>query len=1540
MKKSLKRILAIICCVAVVLTGISVDNLFDKGVQAAEASATSVMSLNIESVNNMLGMATGGFLNIPYTGVASDYAGSGGNFLDAAFAEKYITFDGGMTYEDLSEGLDKFYVANNSILQMNWATRTTPFTDGWSFTIAAGALLPYRSTNGTAYMALDREYTFTFANREGGGNLVRLTAYYVTSFGMKVDTEYGNGLSASTVFELADAATNQIKDYRTKYTYVYNDSAYADYIDISGYAFSELDSASVKLRYILDNGTECFQFENWGNARNTLTIGDQIILREGLPIYYTGTDGYNYKALLDGTYVYECVASNAQHNQVFVGMKYDSTKNVFGINTNANGVKTVAQSATNLEQYVNIVFDSNSQNQITDTTATTNILGEMIAEEYIQIADYTVKEASALGMVFRFIPSANVLQLGFGEAAVDALEVGDQIILKAGMPIVYKVSGSKLSSATLDNSYAINVLENDGTNMTLQYVLTDTYGLSGVASKGSDNGYASSGFMNMLFNEDIPTGETFQEVIKDAKGNPISDSLLKEGYFTISGYTYDDLKSVITLKAFNISALRAFRFVYTIPGVAFEDGDVAMWKAGLPISYNVSAGGTTKHKTIYLDKDYGFVYNGATSSFVYDSSLVSQPEEPPVGATLNIHTQSQQTGSNGRTDLYYTSSETILADAEVANILSNEKTANYIDMCGVDTASLISNNVSIKFIPSAACLQIVWGDDLSWVEEGGLITFTAGMPIYYTSDNAEKRAVLEKTAVYEITDVDGATIKVEKHVPTVKYELATNDLGTGLSTSNNSNSTINILNAETGANNVLDDAARVYSNLSATTIEEYVDFFGMTSNEMTDYGVTIRFIKDGAAQVLQILWGTSMDAMQNGDELVLKKGLPFTYTTQGDETKKIVLNKDYTFVVHDGNATNTKILKIKTVQEDVIPKFTFRTESALTGADGRTNLYYTPNVEIEADNEVNNILTNDETAGYIDMCGVNTDTLLANGVKIKFIPADSCFQIAWGSDLSWVKVGDIITFKEGMPIHYVSGGDDKHAVLQKTVVYEITSINGTVIQVDTHVEKVEYKLDTVPFGTGNSTTKDPNSIIKILDPKTGANNLLDDANRTYAPLSTDTIANYVDVCGLTAQEIQDCGMSFRFIRDGGTQVLQILWGTSASELEVGSYLIFRKGLPFTYTTTDGSPKTVVLDKDYIFEATGGNATHTRVFNYVTTTAVTRKEWSMKNGAIYNTARGTGEGYYNNISLETSELTEDLKSLRVTMDAVTLAEYVDFAGIDPSRYVDLGIQALVVIDGNTKVVQLRWGETTSLVKAGDEIIFKKGMPITITQNGEKTVYELDADYVFTISKHTDGANGYRITTSKIDDFNVVITVDGVEVLNGLYKTGTELDLEQYRNTAAGRVMSIQVNGVTTQNTSLVVAEDTNVVILNRSDICIVVFKDEGVVVATREYLLTDENVKLPYAPDKDGYDDSWEKFELKNGVIYVNAIHTLKASTHPTIKLSGVVIEETDKPANNSNATSPQTGDGATTVAWIVVSAAALMFVILKLAEKNKARKER
>ena len=1549
MKKSLKRILAIICCIAVVFTGISVDNLLGKGVQAADQTATSTISLNIESLNNIYGWSTGGFVNLPYTGVASDYANNGFNFLDAAFAEKYITFGGGMTYEDLTEGLNSFYVATNSILQMNWSYRTKAFTEGWSFTIAAGALVPYRTNNGTSYMALDREYTFTFADGASYGytNVIKMSACKVTSFALTVDTLFGNGISANSEFHFANAATNDIKNYNTKYTAIYNDSQYADYIQISGYDFSELEGASMKIRYILDNGTECIQFENWGDVRNTLQVGEQVIFKEGLPIYYTGTDGLNYKALLDGTYVYECVGSNDQNTHLFIGTKLDTTKNVYGLYTNPTGWETNPQSASNPEQFINVTFDSASSSTITDTTGNFDFLGETVAEDYIQVADYTVQEARALGMAFRFIPSANVLQLGFSETAVDSLEVGDKIILKAGMPIIYKVSDSRMSSATLDDSYVFTVAENNGTNMRLTCALTGTYGLTGNANKGSDDGFSSTGYFNMFFNGDIPTDESFQEVIRDANGTPASDSLLQQEYFTISGRSYDDLKSVITLKAFNISALRGFRFVYNVSGITFEDGDVVMWKEGFPISYSVTAGGMTKQKTIYLDKDYGFVYNGASGTLVYDSSLVSQPETPEepeeTVSVLNIYTEAQYTSPEGRTNLYYTADVAVVADAEVANILSNAETAGYIDMCGVDVATLTANNVGIKFIPGASCFQIIWGDDLSWIEKGDLITFTEGMPVYYYSNGEERHAVLAETVVYEITEIDGASIKVEIHVPTVEYAIATNDVGTGVSSNPDANTNINILNPETGANNVLDDATTVYAPLGASVIAEYIDFFGMTVDEISNHGVTIRFIKDGGAQLIQILWGNAMDALETGDELVFKQGLPFAYTTTNGETKKIVLHQDYTFVAKDGNADNAKILGLKPEEDDevIVPNLTFRTESALTDADGRTNLYYTPDVAITADAEVNNILENDETASYINVCGINKDTLLGNGVRIKFIPNESCFQIIWGDDLSWIEAGDLITFEAGMPIYYTVDGEEAHAVLQQAAVYEITSVNGSVIQIDTYVETAEFALNMAQFGTGTNAGPDCNSILNILNPETGASDLLNDANTTYSPLSAETIANYVEFFGMTADEMDSHGMSLRFIRDGAIQVLQILWGTGASEVPVGSHLILRKGLPFTYVATDGSTKKIVLNKDYIFEATAGNADHIRLFNYVTTTTVIEKEWALENGTIYNAAYGDGaESYYNNISMAASELTDDISALRYTLDAVTLAEYVNFAGIDSSRYADLGIQVTIIIDGDIKVVQMRWGDTTPLVEAGDEIVFKKGMPIIISENGAKTVYELDADYVFTLYEHTDSANGFQMITTKMDDFNIVITVDGEEVVNGLYRTGTEIDLEQYRNEAVGKVMSIQVNGVATQETTFVVSEEAEVVIVNRSDICIVVFMDEGKEVAAREYLLTDEDIKIPYTPDKDGYDDSWEDFEITNGVIYVNAIHTLRPDNHPVIKLSGVVIEEETDTTENNVATSPGTGDYVNIATWMLISTVAMAFVVLKLTEKNKARNER
>jgi len=125
------------------------------------------------------------------------------------------------------------------------------------------------------------------------------------------------------------------------------------------------------------------------------------------------------------------------------------------------------------------------------------------------------------------------------------------------------------------------------------------------------------------------------------------------------------------------------------------------------------------------------------------------------------------------------------------------------------------------------------------------------------------------------------------------------------------------------------------------------------------------------------------------------------------------------------------------------------------------------------------------------------------------------------------------------------------------------------------------------------------------------------------------------------------------------------------------------------------------------------------------------------------------------------------------------------------------------------------------------------------------------------------------------------------------------------------------------------------------ICVVMFRDQGQVCAIREYLLTDTKPALPYAPDMDGYDDSWEEFKLVNGVVYVDAIHTPK-QIHPVVKLTGMEVETSDdvkEDVAGDGQTSPITGDGANAVGYMAAFVAAMWLAVLTMKKCKNGNEE-
>lgn len=1213
MRKTMKRILAIICCITVVLTGISASNILKRGVKASAGAIAGNLTIVSEGMTLPLNR---GELNLGYQTDVTDYGLYGDDFLTAAFIEEYVTFDGGMTSADLMEGKFQFCVATGDILQFNWNQRNASFKDGWSFTIAQGAPISYRtnaSGNPIAYLALEKEYTFTFQEGDGTyGNYVKVTGCYVSEFSLGSLNLWGNGLQGTSEIYFAKNLT------RTPGAYTYNEmqdeEVYADYISISNKKFKDL-AGDVKIQYIVSDGAQCIQFLEWGSLRSTMKMNDRVMLRKGLPIYYTDTTGAACRAVLDATYVYQCMGPNPDNTQTFLGVKLDATTS-YGLNTNATGEATVSQNGgLGNEQYVNLFFDKKIA--ALASHAQREMLADPIVDDYIQIKGMTLEEAKAKGIALRFIPGAGCLQLAFSADLVDALEAGNQIVFKAGMPIVYVHEGV-LYAATLDKDYIIIVNAKNGNSLHVSYTLTDTYSLA-----GSVNG---------------PGKED-----KNYYDIPIESNAFSDATSGINGSFGDVWKEYLTLSAHTTAALTAdqarmnwylidgYRILRPYTDITFADGEVLTIKEGLPFTYTTTAG---KAKTVFLDKDYGFVYNKASGSFVYDPTIQGEPK--PV-----------------------------------------EK----VKIFGLDT--------------------VPYG---TWEEVGNQVF--------------------------------------------------------------NSSITKNPFPAEKAYRKALHD--------SADTVG-YLDYSGCADAKKIKENTNLFFIlADASTQVIQVQFTPeAMKALKVGDKIVLRKGMPIAYD-EADAEAVATLDNDYAFVITEKNDNSVA------VRTELIGSFSLRDV-----------FYHAP-----------------EGVNYTDV-PYATSADLADATAMDSVRLDETIMKNYMES----SVGDFETLRE------------KGYYLQ---MFTIDAFRGLRIN--------------------------------------------------YAKL----------------------------------------------EFKPGDVIIFKKGLPLTYTTTSGKTKTVYLDDTYGYRK---NEQTAFVYDPTLKEIVPPEKIEIQftdDEGVYTNAHDGYMGF--NLSLEGGALETTTYLYPDFLADPTNYGYVEVEGYSTQELRNKGFEVLFLPSvGVVQVIgTLKW-------KEGMKLSLKKGLKVSYVDGVAKEAV-LTKDYAYQVVMEEG------VPTLKKASYPVTVKVDGKQCLSGEYKFGAKIDLSQYQNKKKGKVMVVKVNGEAIEGTTVVVSQSMQIEVENRSDICVVVFRDNGKTCAVREYILTDKNIKFPYAPDMYGYDDSWEAFELVNGTIYVDAVHT-KKKLHPIVKLRGVAVEEPeeslDTEEDKGQITSPTTGDSMVPGVWLICSAMAMMFLTFSIADKKR-----
>ena len=886
-----KRIVAGICCLMLVVTGLYIAE--PQQAKAAEPSGTMSITTTIYGYSSVGSSYAhpDGYMNLGYTTTATDYKSNGQNFLDATFAEKYITYGGGMTYDDLVNGMLSFYIATGNILQFNWANRTDAFTVGWFFTIAQGALLPYVNSSGaTSYMALDKEYKISFGAGNGDNEyVISITGLKATTYSLGNLGIWGNGTgNATSQIVFTD---DNVRNYQSgQYHRFEADESYAEYFQLGDMTYEELVSNHVQIQTVLDGSDRCIQFVNWGTLRERLKAGDQLIFYKGLPINYKDSSGTICKAVLDATYVYECIGSNSDNTQVFYGVKLDDTTSTYGISTQASAITTVAQGT---EQYWNISMTGNTNSS---HAVNTDVLTDKVAEPYLKVAGYTVKEARDLGIAFRYIPNANVIQIGFSKNAVAGLKAGDTIELKKGMPVVYMYNNA-LCAAKLDADYTITITANNGTNLGLTWVQSGTFGLSG--NIGTPIVEAGSYYYDVYFAETL-----FEDAKSTFQGSFYSDKAslreLIRQYFTVKGKTAETLTSDgWDLRRYNLSGFQALRFYCPTGKWNLADGDYVLFKKGFPITYTTKE---NKTKTITLDKDYGFRLSG--TAFTYDSSINSGTQEDPKPTYLNFglvdNTKSFVDGDQVVKFNLPLKEGAIATQPVLVNLLTDESASTFITVKGYTNEQLVNDGVCFRFYPQAGCIQIDPGSRCT-MSDFSEITFKRGMTISY-EDNGSKKATIDNDYEYQVTDNWNGTYTLEKagtEEQVDEYEITLTGPAGSFEEQGVVKVNLPISGGVIAGNYVFTDI------MKDAVARGYLTVDGYSTEQLSEADFHALYLP--TAGVIQLAFGNV--ELKDGMEITFTGGMSVSYV-DGNNKKRAILKQDCTYTVSYEEESNVYVMKV------------------------------------------------------------------------------------------------------------------------------------------------------------------------------------------------------------------------------------------------------------------------------------------------------------------------------------------------------------------------------------------------------------------------------------------------------------------------------------------------------------------------------------------------------------------------------------------------------------------------------------------------------
>ncbi len=733
---------------------------------------------------------------------------------------------------------------------------------------------------------------------------------------------------------------------------------------------------------------------------------------------------------------------------------------------------------------------------------------------------------------------------------------GSYFTLKQGAELPY-VNGSGNANMALDVTYTFKFKATANTAWWNEVEITRVKETSFGMNTGEwGNGNASNTLTNSAFtNADSVTGYTtkYQRIDNDEK---------YVDYINVAGLDLLTLESTYGAKIQYIldGSNKLIQFTWGTLKDVLKTGDQIILKKGLPVPY--MAGGVSC--IAYLDSDYVFqvVGSNADNTQVF-RGLAYDPAANQFTLATGAKNFFDESGIQKiNLGFTYTDSTTSLT-GPYTNMYAGEMVKDYIEISSCTLDEINATGANLYYIAAAKVLQFEYNAALKAIlKPGDTITFKKGMPVIINDTSKLVSATLANTYECTMTDTGMNIVQVDDYSLTgssypVYTEGATKyirlDYTTGLFT-----------DFPNGEKDLTAADAGLY---------DYINVNGVTGTALKDAGYYFKIYKPGNTFFRLYKSGTDFP-VNSGSTIVFKKGLPVDYTA-GGVVKRAVLDKDYGFVYNGTNYVYDPAITFPEAPAGL--EYGLTTKLNVTSGGNENGVKYWDSAitgtQVAYTSYDWGTVTDADKDAYIDWSHVTNADVVKAGTTVKMILASDATKIVrillTDAAIAALRNGDYITLKKGMPL--TTNNNQVITVLDKD--YEINIVNNDGVS-----PTVNFTIPAGDFALNAA----------------GANQQGPEGTQFYVPMgysdpyfadiaagrqvvSFNELQNFLLVSGKDTAALLADGWDIQLLHSEAKQ-FRIRYVTAPGVNDTAVILL--KGLPVTYTSTDGTYKTAHLDKTY------------------------------------------------------------------------------------------------------------------------------------------------------------------------------------------------------------------------------------------------------------------------------------------------------------------------------------------------------------------------